>query len=151
MHIGYKYISQYRVSIKYPSTKDASSIIIMDYTTCMTVIIICLFAMGCLCCIWVICCGIALMETKYATTLENLAQNTAKNNGSQIYQCSCHNTNYSFKEKLNSSEDSFIKIKPNGIQSTKSREDCPLTLIPLSISNIDLDNQLLEVKSNMIS
>ena len=40
----------------------------MDYTTCMTIIIICLFAMGCLCCVWITCCGIALMETKYVST-----------------------------------------------------------------------------------
>jgi len=45
----------------------------MDYTTCMAVIILCLFVMGCLCCVWVACCGIALMETKYAQTFQNLS------------------------------------------------------------------------------
>ena len=45
----------------------------MDYTTCMAIISLCLFAMGCLCCIWVTCCGITLMETKFASTFQNFS------------------------------------------------------------------------------
>ena len=123
----------------------------MDYTTCMTVIIICLFAMGCLCCVWVICCGIALMETKYATTLENLTQKTAKASGSPLYQCSCHNTTLSFHEKLSPTPDNSIKIETNEAQSVDDLSKSKLSLIPISLSNLDLDGRSAERKSNLIT
>ena len=129
----------------------------MDYTTCMTVIIICLFAMGCLCCVWIFCCGIALMETKYATTLENLTQKTATANGSQFYQCSCHNTTLSLNEKQNTSQKNSIETKMNETQSRESLQDCQLSVIPLSsaiplsIANIDLNSPLVNEKSDITS
>ena len=123
----------------------------MDYTTCMTVIIICLFAMGCLCCVWVICCGIALMETKYATTLENLTQKTAKASGSPLYQCSCHNTTLSLHEKLSPTPDNSIKIETNEAQSVDDQSKCKLSSIPISLSNLDVDGRSAERKSNLIT
>ena len=43
----------------------------MDYNTTMAIIFVCLFAMGCLCCIWIICCAIALKETKFAPSIND--------------------------------------------------------------------------------
>ena len=63
----------------------------MDYTTCMTIIIICLFAMGCLCCVWITCCGIALMETKYAYWFNN--------NFSNNFDAECNVNNEILKEE----------------------------------------------------
>ena len=123
----------------------------MDYTTCMTVIIICLFAMGCLCCVWIFCCGVALMETKYATTLENLAHNATAGCGSPLYQCSCNNTTFSFKETQNTSQNSSIRIKNQDIPSMESQPEFKLSVTPLSISNVDLDGQPVERKQNMIT
>ena len=123
----------------------------MDYTTCMTVIIICLFAMGCLCCVWIFCCGVALMETKYATTLENLANDVNKGCDIPLYQCSCNSTTFSFKEIQNTCQNSSIKIKKHDIPSVESQLELKLSEIPLSISNVDLDGRSAEGKPNMIT
>lgn len=49
----------------------------MDYNYCMAIIIMCLVAMGCLCCLWIACCAIALRETKFASPINDLSYDVA--------------------------------------------------------------------------
>ena len=102
----------------------------MDYTTCMAVIIICLFAMGCLCCVWVTCCGIALMETKYASTFQNFSKDA------DVPQC---NNSSSFKEQCTLPLNSPIKTITNETPCIPQQSGCALALISTSNSNIHSD------------
>ena len=56
----------------------------MNYNYVMAIIIICIFAMGCLCCVWITCCGIALMETKFASPIGNSPNDVARDGNPNI-------------------------------------------------------------------
>ena len=101
----------------------------MDYTTCMALISLCLFAMGCLCCIWVTCCGIALMETKFASTFQNFSN----------YIGGAPECNVNLPHKEYQSQASPMKTITNEVPCVELNSNSTITFIPDLNSNQGLN------------
>ena len=103
----------------------------MDYTTCMAIISICLFAMGCLCCIWVTCCGITLMETKFETTFQNFSN----------YIGGAPECNINLPHEEYQSQASPIKTIMNEVPCLEENPNYSFTFIPRLTSNQDINSR----------